>query len=218
MADRPDPGRAQGGPPTLQMVLSGGVGVFAVIAFVAALALGSEVKDAPPGARLGVTAAEGPAGLAVLAPRCRDERVRRVELRSADDVPRWRITARKGSIDERYVVGAAEVPLGFVTEVTLEGPLATGPVTVEVELAGERFDSIDRIRLDPTAVPAEGVLHQGEVVGLAGFEARASAAADCAEGRELGLVTWLFVAAAIGVVVTYGMMVARFWKGRSPSR
>lgn len=197
------------------MVLSGGVGVFAVVVFVAALAFGTEVKDAPPGARLGVAAADGPAGLAVLVPRCRDERVHMVEVRSADDVPSWRITARKGSIDERYLVGASDPPLGFVTDVELESPLGIDAVTAVVELTGKRYDSVDRVRFDPTSVPADGVLHQGDAVDHETFLARAAAAVDCAESRDLGTVTWLFVAAAAGVVVTYGMMVTRYLKGRS---
>lgn len=198
------------------MVLSGGVGVLAVVVFVAALAFGTEVENAPPGARLGVTAADGPAGVAVLVPRCRDERVRSVEVRGPDGGTRWRITARKGSIDERYVVGAPEAPFGFVTDVGLEGRLGPGATAV-VELTGDRFDSVDRVPFEPGAAPADGVLHQGDVVTAESFEARAAGAADCAEDRELGLVTWLFVAAAAGVVVTYGMMVVRYWKGRSSS-
>lgn len=217
------PGRADGRysseqPPSLPMVLSGGVGVFAVIVFVAAIAFGTEVTNPPPGARLGVSAADGPAGAAVLVPRCRSERVTAVELRSADGHARWRIAARKGSIEERYVLGAQPAPFGFVTEVPLEGAPIAGAPTVVVEVAGEPFDTVDRVTFDPAAVPAEGVLHQGGVIDAPTFEALAAAAADCQEaGPDLGGVTWLFVAAAAGVVVTYAMMVVRYWKGRSES-
>ncbi|MGI9121216.1 MAG: hypothetical protein ACR2G7_14050, partial [Acidimicrobiales bacterium] len=119
----PEAGRRGDKPPSLHMVLSGGVAVFAVVVFVAALAFGAEAKAPPPGARLGVAPAEGPPGLAVLVPRCGSERVVRVEVRSAGDVVRWRIVSRKGSIDERYPVGTDVAPFGFVTEVPLVEPL-----------------------------------------------------------------------------------------------
>lgn len=205
------------------MVLSGGVGVVAVVVFVAAVALGAEMADPPPGARLGLTAAEGPAALALLVPRCHSERVTSVEVRSSDDVVLWRIRSRKGSIDERYVVGAEDPPLGFVTEVSLNGPPPTGKapgeaVTAVVEVAGEASDTTDQVRFRPAEVPQEGVLHQGVVIGPKRFEARAAAAADCQPGgRHLGLATWLFVTAAAAVVVTYVMMVVRYLTGRSAS-
>lgn len=205
-----------GDPPALSMVLSGGVGVVAVVAFVSALALGTDVKDYPPGARLAVTAADGPAGLAVLVPRCRSERVTSVELRSAGEHVVWRISARKGSIDERYVVGGDE-PLGFVTERPFRPPLPQGRLQVVAHLAREGpFDVVDRAVFDPAAVPSGGVLYLGDVVDAEVFEAGAAGAADCPEsGRDLGLVTWLFVAAAAGVVVTYVTMVVRYWRGRT---
>ena len=209
--------RDDGGPPSLSMVLSGGVGVAAMVAFVAAVALGADLKQPPPGARLAVTAAEGPAGLAVLVPRCRSERVTRVELRAAGGSALWRISARKGSIDERYVVGADE-PLGFVTEVPLGSSPPSGPLEVVAQVAGGgSTDVVDRAVFDVAAVPSgDGVLYQGDVVAPGAFEAGAAAAADCAESdRGLGLVTWLFVAAAAGVVITYVTMVVRYWKGRT---
>lgn len=208
--------RDDGGPPSLSMVLSGGVGVAAMVAFVAAVALGADLKQPPAGARLAVTAADGPAGLAVLVPRCRSERVTRVELRASGGSALWRITARKGSIDERYVVGADE-PLGFVTEVPLRWPPPPGPLEVVTHVdGGGSTDVVDRVVFDSGAVPSDGVLYQGDVVEPTVFEAGAAAAADCAESdRGLGLVTWLFVAAATGVVITYVAMVVRYWKGRT---
>ncbi len=209
--------REDGGPPSLSMVLSGGVGVVAMMAFVAAVALGADLVEPPPGARLAVTAADGPAGLAVLVPRCRSERVTRVEVRTAGGDAVWRITARKGSIDERYVVGADE-PLGFVTEVPLRSPRPAGRLEAVASVAGGgSADVVDRVVFDPDAVPSGGaVLYQGDVVEPGAFEAGAAAAADCAESdRGLGLVTWLFVAAATGVVITYVTMVVRYWKGRT---
>ncbi|MGI8757843.1 MAG: hypothetical protein ACR2K0_00875 [Acidimicrobiales bacterium] len=200
------------------MVLSGGVGVFAVVVFVAAIAFGAEVTNPPPGARLGLSAANGPVGAALLVPRCRGERVTGVELQSADGAAVWRITAAKGSIDERYVLGAEPPPFGFVTDVPLLSPPDAGALTAVVEVAGEPFDTVDRADFDPAAVPDEGILHQGGVVDPPAFEARAASAANCQDaGRDLGVVTWLFVAAAAGVVVTYVGMVVRYWKGRSQS-
>lgn len=197
------------------MLLSGGLGVFAVVVFVAALVFGVEVKDPPPGSRLGVTSSAGPAGVAVLVPRCRSERVSALELRSGEGATLWRIAARKGSIDERYVVGAEGPPFGFNVETPFVPPLPEGWLTVVAVLDGEPFDTVDRLDFDLGAIPVEGVLHLGEVVGQAAFESRAAAAADCqGSGRDLGWVNAMFVVAAAGVVVTYGMMVVRYWKGR----
>jgi hypothetical protein len=204
-------------PPSLAVVVAGGVGVAAVVAFVAAVALGAQVSDWPPGARLAVAADEGPAGLAVLVPRCRSERVTRVELRLAGgDEALWRITAGKGSIDERYVVGAA-APLGFVTEVALRPPLPPAPLEVVAHLTRDGpADVVDWAVFDPRAVPPDGVLYQGHPVEPEVFQAGAAAAAACPESsRDLGLVTWLFGAAAAGVVAAYVAMVVRYWKSRS---
>ncbi len=197
------------------MVLSGGVGVIAVVVFVAALAVGAEAKTPPPGARLGVAATDAPPGLAVLVPRCRSERVVRIEVRSAGDVVRWRIVSRKGSIDERYPVGADVAPFGFVTEVPLVEPLPGGSLLAVAELAGEPSGAVDRVNFDPGAVPDDGVLYQGRAIADGAFFSQAAAAADCGgSGRDLGLVTWLFVVAAAAVVLTYVMMVMRYWKDR----
>lgn len=198
------------------MVVSGGVGVVAVVAFVAAVAVGADLTEPPPGTRLAVTAADGPAGLAVLVPRCRSERVTGVELRSTGGDVLWRITARKGSIDERYVVGGDE-PLGFVTEAPLRSPVPSARLEVVAHLAREGpVEVVDRAVFDPAAVPPAGILHQGDVVEADAFRAAAAAAADCPEsGGDLGVVTWMFVAAAAGVVVAYSTMVVRYWKGRT---
>lgn len=197
------------------MVLSGGVGVLAVVAFVAALAFGAQVSEPPPGARLGLVAAAGPAGATLVVPRCRADRVVRVEVQAAAGSTLWRIVSPKGSIDERYVVGA-DPPFGFVVEVAAPVPLPPGPLTATVALTGEPFDGVDEVTFDPSDVPPTGVRYRGRNVDAAEFEAQAAAAADCQGGtREIGLVTWLFVAAAIGVVVTYVMMVVRYFKGRT---
>ncbi len=201
------------------MVLSGGVGVLAVVAFVSALALGTQVSDPPPGARLGLVAAAGPAGATLVVPRCRAERVVSVEVRATDGSTLWRIVSPKGSIDERYVVGAGNPPFGFVVDVAAPVPLPSGPLTATVALDGEPFDDVDEMTFDQSEVPASGVRYRGRDVDAAEFEAQAAAAADCQGGtRDIGLVTWLFVAAATGVVVTYLMMVSRYLKGRSSAR
>ncbi len=215
MARRPDGRRGAPEPPTPQVLLSGGLGVFAVVVFVAALVFGVQVENPPPGARLGITSSAGPAGVAVLVPRCRSERVTGVELRSGAGSTLWRIAARKGSIDERYVVGAESAPFGFTVEVPFAPPLPEGPLSVVARLDGEPFDSVDRVDFTQADIPPEGVLHLGDVVEPASFEARAGAAADCqGPGRDLGLVNLVFVAAAAGVVVTYLMMVKRYFTSR----
>lgn len=207
--------RAGTEPPTPQVLLSGGLGVFAVVVFVAALVFGIEVTNPPPGGRLGVTSSAGPAGIAVLVPRCRAERVTVVELRDADDAALWRIVARKGSIDERYVVGAETPPFGFDVEVPFTPPLPPALLTVVAQLEGEPFDSVDQVDFVAEEVPADGVLHLGEVVEPPAFEARAAAAADCqGSSDDLGLVNVVFIVAAAGVVVTYLLMVGRFVRSR----
>jgi hypothetical protein len=219
MSPRTDTRRSGEDPPSLQMVLSGGVGVLAVVVFVAAVAFGARAGDVAPGARLGVTTAEGPAGLAVLVPRCQAERVVGVEVRDASGATLWRVTSDKGAIAERYVVGAPDPPFGSATEVALPAPPPSGALTAVASLAGEPFDATDQVTFDPSRVPAEGVLYQGATIGFEEFEAQAAGAAACAgPSGDLGLVTWLFVAAALGVVVTYLMMVGRYLDGRSASR
>ncbi|MDP8953673.1 MAG: hypothetical protein M3N37_01905 [Actinomycetota bacterium] len=219
MSRRGELRRSEDEPPSLQVVLSGGVGVLAVVVFVTALAFGTEVGDPPSGARLGVVAAAGPAGAAIAVPRCRAERVVRVEVRQVDGPTLWRVVSPKGSIDERYVVGSGDPPFGFVVDVPAPVPLPPGPLTAVVALAGEPFDDVDEVTFDPAEVPASGVRYRGRDVDMATFDAHAAAAADCQEpGRDLGLVTWAFVAAALGVVVSYAMMVRRYLRGRARTR
>ncbi len=201
-------------PPTAAVLLSGGLGVVAVVAFVAALVFGVEAKNPPPGARLGLTSSAGPAGVALLVPRCRSERVTAVELRSKE-ATLWRIVSRKGSIDERYVVGADGPPFGFVVEQRFSPPLPDGRLTLLAALEGEPFDTTDQVDFSVDDIPIEGVAHLGEVVDPAAFEARAAAAADCrGPGAHLGLVNGLFVVAAAGVVVAYVIMDGRYLRGR----
>ena len=201
------------------MVLSGGIGVVAVVVFVAALAFGTDIAEVAPGARLGIVPAEGPIGLAVLVPRCRSERVVGVELLDAEGAPLWRVASAKGAIDERYVVGAQEPPFATATEIELRTPLPSGPLTAVASMEGESLDATDRVTFDPSAVPADGVLYQGAAIGTEEFQAQAAGAADCGGTTgDLGYVTWLFVAAGLGVVVTYVMMLMRYLDGRTSSR
>lgn len=216
MSPRADRSRTEEKPPSLSMVLSGGVGVVSVVVFVAALAFGTRVAEVAPGARLGIAASPGPAGMAVVVARCPSERVREVSLLGAPGVLLWRVVSAKGAIAERYVVGATTPPFATATEVQLSPPLPPGPLTAVVSLAGEAGDVVDQVVFEPSAVPGEGVLYQGGTVGTEDFEASGAGAADCAGPRGgLGLVTWLFVAAALGVVVTYLMMLMRYLDGRS---
>ena len=97
--------------PSAGVLIAGAIGVLAVVGFVIVLSVGASPTDAP-GSRVRLVRADAPAGFAVLAGRCRDQRVLSVEVASADGATLWRIESRKGSIERRYLVGAAP-PLGF---------------------------------------------------------------------------------------------------------
>jgi hypothetical protein len=199
------------------MVAVGGVSVVVTVLFVALLAGGVNPTAADDGDRVGVTAAEGPAGIAVLAPRCRSERVRSVELRPSGGAPLWRITARRGSIDQRYVVGAGELPLDFELEVPFEGTLPPEAELVAEVVFGRRGedDVVDRTRFRAAALTAGGVFYDAALVEPDDFEAASLARADCPEGRrELGPTTLLFAAGAAAVIVAYAGMFLRWWRGR----
>ncbi|MCU1375037.1 MAG: hypothetical protein JWO68_2323, partial [Actinomycetia bacterium] len=122
MSRRPDA-------PSLGVVVVGGLGVLAVLAFVGAVAFGGTSRSRP-GDRVAVVRATGPAGIAVLAGRCLDQRVTAVTVIASDGTTLWRIESRKGSIERRYVVGA-EPPLGFTSATGLTGR-PTGRVRAEV--------------------------------------------------------------------------------------
>lgn len=198
------------------MVAAGGVGVLVVIAFVAAVALGGRSVAAEPGERVGVGRADVEGGLAVFVPRCDDDRVRIVEVAVDGGTAAWRIASRKGSIDERYEVGADPAPLGFAVEVPFAEALAPDvALTATVSIDGEDGEVRDRIAFTPEGIPAEGVLTAGGEVDVASFQGRALAAADCAESRsDLGLTTIVFALGGLLVVASYGLMVGRWWRGR----
>jgi len=201
-------------PPSLAMVAAGGVGVLVVIAFVAAVALGGRTPAAGPGQRLGVGRADAEGALAVFVPRCRDDRVKVVEVAVAGGDVLWRIASRKGSIDERYEVGA-DAPLGFEVEVPLGSPLPDVPLVAAMGVDGEAGEVRDLLDFSRGAVPEEGVVTAGGDVGVASFQGRALAAADCPESRsDIGSTTVVFALGALLVVVSYFIMVSRWWRGR----
>jgi hypothetical protein len=134
-------------------VVAGGIGVLVVIAFVGAVALGGTSRSRP-GDRVAVVAADGPAGVAVLAGRCLDQRVTAVTLIGADGTTLWRIESRKGSIERRYVVGA-EPPLGFhaVTGLTAR---PTGPVRAEIAFDQDGTTTVDARVVDVGDLQGQG--------------------------------------------------------------
>lgn len=201
------------------MVAAGGVGVLVVVAFVAAVALGARTPAADPGERLAVGRVDDRGTLAVFVPRCRSERVTGVGLESvggAGDRVLWRIEARKGSIDERYVVGADEVPVGFEVVEPLDGDVPAGELTAIASIDGDEATVEDRQRFEAADLPAEGVLYQGAGVDLAAFSARARSAANCPESTpDLAVTALVFGAGAFAVVGAYLVMVGRWWRGRT---
>lgn len=172
--------------PSLGVVLAGGIGVLAIVAFVAALALGGG-SERTPGEKVALLRTD--AGLEVLAGRCRDERVVAVEVRAGDEV-RWRVESDKGSIERRFPVGG-EPPFGFRAAVPLEGPLPD-----EVVVAAT-FDGPDGELTDAALLAPGAGVDLGE------------AAPPCGGSVEVGATVLLFAAAAALVVGGYVVMVAR---------
>jgi hypothetical protein len=132
------------------VVLAGGVGVVVVVAFVVAVALGGHTRQVP-GDRVALVRADGPAGVAVLAGRCRDQRVRSVEVTDAEGAVRWRAVSAKGAIARRWVVGG-DAPVDGTVEVRLVGELR-GEVTATVAFVDDRSDG----GADQTVVDARTV-------------------------------------------------------------
>lgn len=178
--------------PSLGVVLVGGIGVLVVVGFVAALALGGGGRSTP-GERVALVRADGPAGVAVLAGRCRDQRVSSVEVRGPSGV-RWRLVSDKGSIERRYVVGAPP-PLNVREDVPLTGELA-GRVTVSVGFDGPDGEERDQGTYAVAAAGAEG-------------EALGRISPPCGGAVDLGPTVLLFGAAAALVVAGYAVMLAR---------
>lgn len=172
------------------MVVTGGIGVLVVIAFVAAVAFGRE-HEVAPGDRIALIEAKGPAKLSVLVGRCDDERVDAVEIRRPDGDVLWRIESPNGSIARRFVVGADPPPFGFEAVTPLGSTLA-GRLVAEAEVDGVA----DRELFDTAALDQER-----------------APSAPC-DGNDIGLVSILFVVGALGVVAAYGVMVRRYLGGR----
>jgi hypothetical protein len=196
------------------MVAAGGVGVLAVVVFVAAVAFGARAVEPVPGDRLAVRQGSDRAALFVAVARCPVERVTSVAVGEPGGDVRWRITSEKGSIDERYRVGA-DTPTGFVTDVALNRPLPDDAVEVAVAIDRDGEEIIDRVVVRTADLGAGQWRYQGLTLSEEAVEGRATAAADCPGGAgDRGVVVWLFGAAALVVVVTFLGMVQRWWRGR----
>lgn len=167
------------------MVVTGGIGVLVVIAFVAAVVLGRE-GEPQPGDRVAVVRDNG--AVEVLAARCDDERVRAVAVQDRAGRDLWRVVSEKGTIDRRFVVGG-EPPPFFETVVPMDDPLPpSGLLVAEVTVD----DEVDARPFDPAH------LDDSDGFGL-----------SC-DGDGIGLVGVLFTAGAAGVCAAYGAMVARY--------
>lgn len=175
--------------PTLGVVVTGGIGVLVVIAFVAGVLLGRSDRT-EPGDRIGVARVEDE--LVVFVARCEDERVRAVELRVAEGPKLWRVESEKGTIDRRFVVGGDPPPF-FVTTVRYDRAQPTTSA-LEVEVVVDDLVDVKPIDLD--------ALEEAESFGV-----------SC-DQHDLGLVPLVFVAGAAGVVAAYGALVARYVRSR----
>jgi hypothetical protein len=169
------------------MVLTGGIGVLVVVAFVAAVAFGRDTT-VKPGDRIAVVPLKGsPAGFELLIGRCEDERVRGVEVHAPGGPALWRIESTKGGIDRSFIVGQDPPPFSFRTTTKLvklpPGPLEAS-VTVDEDTDARPFD------------PAH-------------LSTSAAVGAPCGQ-RDIGFVPILFVLGALGVLIAYGAMVRRF--------
>jgi hypothetical protein len=181
------------------VVVAGGIGVLAVVAFVAALALGG-VSRSNPGDRVAVVRADGPAAIAVLAGRCLEQRVTAVTVLGSDGSTLWRIESAKGSIERRYVVGAEPPPLGF-REVTALAGRPTGRVRAEVT-----FDENDTTTVDARVVDVGDVRGQGHTLD--------EGAPACGGKEGPGGTTLLFAVGAAFVVAGYIGMLLRLRRPR----
>jgi hypothetical protein len=173
------------------MVLTGGIGVLVVVAFVAAVAFGRDTT-AKPGDRIAIVPVKGaPAGFEVLVGRCEDERVRAVEVRRPGGAALWRIDSDRGGIERSFIVGAEPPPFGF-RDVTKLQTLPAGILEAEVTVDRD----VDVRQFDPAHLPKKG-----------------SVGAPC-ETRDIGVVPLVFALGAAGVVVAYGAMVRRYLQTR----
>jgi hypothetical protein len=184
--------------PSLGVLAVSGLGVLAVLVFVAVLVFG-DVDDAPVD-RLTAVRSGGPAGLTVIVGRCGDQRVTTMEVATPDGTARWRIASDKGSIERRYVVGA-DAPVDFNTVVPYMGD------------ADERV--IARATIRRAGHPTE--IHRAtfDVDDLRTEEPDLGASAPtCPDSADIGVVGVLFIAVAAVVVSGYVAMVARAVRAR----
>lgn len=184
--------------PGAGVLIAGAIGVVAIVGFVLVLTVGGSPSDSP-GSRVRVVRADSPAGFAVLAGRCRDQRVTAVEIASADGTALWRIESRKGSIERRYLVGAAP-PLGFADAVRLTAkPVGSVRATVT-------FERDDEATTDSRVVDTGALAGERSTLD--------SPTPSCGGDVGLGAAAPLFGVAAALVVAGYVMMLVRFSRER----
>jgi hypothetical protein len=176
----------RGDAPTLGVVVTGGIGVLVVLAFVGAIVFGRSAAVGP-GDRVAVVSSDkAPAGFTVLAGRCQDERVTSVEIHAPGGPPLWRLESAKGVIDRSFRVGG-DAPFGAAIAVPLQ-PLPPGPLEAVITVDGKPdAETFDPAHLETAKAPE----------------------APCGD-LDLGLVPFLFVVGALGVVVTYVLLVRRY--------
>jgi hypothetical protein len=168
--------------------------VVAVIGFVLILSVGGTATDIPGSRVRIVRATDAPAGFAVLAGRCRDQRVTSVAVETDAGSPVWRIDSRKGSIERRYAVGAAP-PLGF-QDVTRLAARPTGRVRAKVTFDREGEATTDQRAADTAALPDEGDTLERPAPG-------------CGGDVGFGDAAPVFAVAAALVVAGYVVMLVR---------
>jgi hypothetical protein len=174
----------------------------AVLAFVAAVALGGNTVERP-GDRIAVVEGPGPAGATVLADRCLDERVTDLSVSApagaAGGGVLWHIASTKGSIERAYRLGGP-APDGFATATPL---LARPDGRVQVTITFARLDhapTLDTRVVDLRSLPP------------ASSERLATdAPAPCGGQRHLGFTAVVFGLGALVVVATYARIVRRRW-------
>jgi hypothetical protein len=173
------------------MVLTGGIGVLVVVAFVAAVAFGRGTTM-KPGDRIAVVPLKrSPAGFEILVGRCEDERVRAVEVHAPGGPPLWRIESAKGGIDRSFIVGQDPPPFSYRTTTKL-AKLPPGPLEASVTVD----EDTDARPFDPAHLSTRGAV-----------------GAPCGS-HDIGIVPWLFIVGGGGVAVAYGAMVRRFLVSR----
>ena len=185
------------------MLAVSGIGVLAVLAFVAVLVFG-DVDDAPVD-RVAAVKSSGPMGVTVIVGRCREQRVTGVELSKIDGTALWRIASQKGSIERRYVAGG-DPPVDFTTVV----PFASD---------GDNPASDDRMVARATIRrPGHATeIHRAVIdVGRLGDEepVLGTSAPACPDSADVGVVGVLFIVAAAVVVSGFVAMVARVFHAR----